>query len=102
MELIRSFGAGLWGDERSRGWRNRFFTITHARKHVRRHVLRVGRVWRDLGVVRCRSETFVGDRRIVVEMNQILSDAGMHRLPLPDRLQNGGALELVGVGLVGG
>jgi hypothetical protein len=102
MELIGSFAAGLCGADRSEIRRNRFFPITHARKNVRRHVLRVGRVWRDLGIVKCSSETFVGDRRIIVEMNQIMRDAGMHRLPLPDRLQNGGALELVGVGLVGG
>ena len=35
-------------------------------------------------------------------MDQIVGDAGVLRLPLPDRLQDRGALELVGVGLVGG
>ena len=65
-------------------------------------MLRMRRVRRDLGIAQRRGEAFGGDRRIVIQMDQIVGDAGVLRLPLPDRLQDGGALELVGVGLVGG
>ena len=35
-------------------------------------------------------------------MDQVVRDAGMPRLALEDRLQDGGALELIGIGLVVG
>ena len=44
---------------------------------------------------------FVGDRRIVVEVDQIMRHAGMMRLALGDLFEDRRALELVGVGLVG-
>ena len=58
-------------------------------------------VGRDLGVAPRRIEAFLGDRRIVVEVDQIVRDAGMLRLAFADRLQDRRALELVGIGLVG-
>ena len=57
---------------------------------------------RDLGIALGRVETFLGNGRIVVEMDQVMRDAGMPRLALEDRLQNRRALELVGIGFVGG
>ena len=76
--------------------------IADAREDVRRHVLRMrgarARSWRSS---RAAFESFLGDRRIVVEMDQIVRDAGMLRLALEDRLQDRRAFELVGVGLVG-
>ena len=68
---------------------------------MRRHVLRMRRVGRDLGIAPCRIEALLGDRRIVVEMDQIVRHAGMLRLALEDRLQDRRAFELVGIGLVG-
>ena len=48
-----------------------------------------------------RIEAFLGDRRIVVEMDQVMRHAGMLRLAFCNRLQDRRALELVGVGFVG-
>ena len=59
------------------------------------------RVWRDLGVAPRCLDAFICDRWIVVEMDQVVRHARMQRLPQGDRLQDGRALELVGVGLVG-
>jgi hypothetical protein len=59
------------------------------------------RVGGDLGIAPGGLDAFVGDRRIVVEMDQIVRHAGMLRLALGDLFQDGRTLELVGVGLVG-
>src|SRR3954469_16040377 len=58
------------------------------------------RARRDLGVELRGREAFVSDRRIVAEMDQVVRDAGMLRLPLPDRCEDFGALELLCVSLV--
>ena len=81
---------------------DRFLPIADAREDVRRHVLRVRRRRRDRSVELGGIEPLLGDRRIVVEMDQIVRHARMSRLPLEDRLEDCRALELVGVGLVGG
>ena len=56
---------------------------------------------RDLGVAPRGLEAFLGERRIVVEVDQVMRHAGMLRLAFRDRLQDGRAFELVGVGLIG-
>src|SRR5882724_7255263 len=56
---------------------------------------------RNLGIASGGIEAFLGDRRIVVKVNQVMRHAGMLWLTYGDRLQDGRALELVGVGLVG-
>ena len=63
-------------------------------------MLGVRRRRRDLRVELGGGQAFVGDRRIIVEMDQIVRDTGMLRLALPDRLQDCRALELLRVGLV--
>ena len=55
----------------------------------------------DLGIAAGSIEALLGNRRIVVEMNQVMRHAGMLRLASRDRLQDRCALELAGVGLVG-
>ena len=69
---------------------------------MRRHVLRVRGIRRDLRIAQRRRQAFDGDRRIVVQMDQIVGDARMLRLALENRLEDRRAFELVGVGLVGG
>ena len=59
------------------------------------------RTGRDLGVKPRSLQPFLGDRRVVIEVDQVVGDAGMLRLPLEDRLEDGRPLELVGVALVG-
>jgi len=49
-------------------------------------VLRVGSARRDLGIAPRRFDTFRGDRRIVIEMNQIVRYARMLWLAFRDRL----------------
>ena len=67
---------------------------------MRGHVLRVRRGWSDFGISPGRLETFLGERRIVVEMDEVMGDARMLRLALEDRLEDGCSFELVGIGLV--
>ena len=55
---------------------------------------------RDLRVALGRGEPFLCQRRRVVEMDQIMRDAGMARLAQEDGLEDGGSLELHRVGLV--
>ena len=80
---------------------DRFLPIADTREDMRRHMLCVRGVGRDLGVEPRRIKALLGDRRIVVEMDQVVRDAGMLRLALKDRLQDRRSLELVGIGLVG-
>src|SRR5262249_20578843 len=56
----------------------------------------------DLGIAPGRIEPFLGKRRMVVEVDQIVSDARMSRLTLEDRLQQHNACELVRIGLIVG
>ena len=46
------------------------------------------RGWRDLGIASGGIEAFLGDRRIVVEVDQVMRHAGMLRLAYCDRLQD--------------
>ena len=79
---------------------DRFLPVADAGEDVGRHVLRMRRRGRDLGVTHGRVEAFLGDRRIVVKVDQIVGDAGMLGLALEDRLQDGRAFELIGISLV--
>src|SRR3954453_3892455 len=79
---------------------NGFVPVAYAREDVRRHMQGVRCRRRDLGVALGSVESLPCDRRIVIEMDQVMRDAGMPRLALEDRLQDSGALELVGIGLV--
>src|SRR6478609_7183046 len=59
------------------------------------------RSWRDLGIASGGVEAFLGDRGIIVKVDQVMRHARMLRLAYCDRLQDCRALELVGVSFVG-
>ena len=81
--------------------RDRFLPVADAREDMRRHVLRVRRAGRDLGITPGRIEPLLRNRRSVVQVDQIMRHARMVRLALRDRLQDRRAFELLGVSLVG-
>ena len=81
---------------------NRLLPVTEPGENVRRHVLRVCRGRRHLGVAARRREPLLGERRRIVEVYQIMSYARMLRLTRPDFFQDCGPLELIGISLVGG
>ena len=101
MQLIVEIGRVLRDTLRDLVGVYRLLPVADAREDMRRHMLRVRSVRRDLGVELRRIETFFRDRRIVVEMDQIVCDARMLRLTRKYRLEDRGAFELVRVGLVG-
>jgi hypothetical protein len=91
------------GDARRPGvGSDRLLPIADAREDMRRHVLRMRRRRRNRGIALGRVEPLLGDRRVVVEMDQIVSDTGMARLAPEDWLQDGGPFELICVRLVVG
>ena len=57
----------------------------------------MGRRRRDLRITLGRFEAFFRKRRRIVKMDQVVRDTRMVRLPLPDLLEDGRALQLVGV-----
>jgi hypothetical protein len=63
-------------------------------------VLGVGRRSRDLRVTLGCLEAFLRERRIVVEVDEIVRDARVLGLALEDRFQQRRTFELVGIGLV--
>ena len=65
-------------------------------------MLRVRRGGRHLGVASRRREPLLGERRRIVEVDQIMRDPRMLRLARPNLFQDCRALELIGIGLVGG
>ncbi len=79
---------------------DRLLPVADAGVDVRRHVLGVRRGRRDLGVSVGGVEALRGSLRIVVEVDEVVRDARMPRQALGDRLQDRGALGLLGVGLV--
>jgi hypothetical protein len=101
MQLVVKIGSFLRDTLRDSIRVDRLLPIADARKNMRRHVLRVCGVRGDFGVESRCVESLIGNRRIVVEVNQIVRDAGMLRLANKDGLKNRGSLELVGVGFVG-
>src|SRR5262245_57887607 len=66
------------------------------------HVLGVSRRRGDLGIEASGLQAFVSDGWVIVEVDQVVRDAWMLGLAREDRLQDRRALELVGVGLIGG
>ena len=101
VQLIANFLAGLGGLHGCGICSDRFLPITDPRKNMRGHVLRVGRVRCDLCIAQRRRQAPGGNGRIIVQMDQVVSDTWMLRLSLKDRFEDGRALELIGVGLVG-
>ena len=56
---------------------------------------------RDFGVAPGGVDPFLRERRRIIEVNKIMSDTRVPRLPLVDRLQDGRSLELIGISLIG-
>ena len=100
MQLVAGFLLGLRRLDRGDVGGDRLLPIADARVDVRRHVLGVRRGRRDLGIAVGGVEALLGERRIVVEVDQVVRDAGMLRQALGDRLEDRGALGLLRVGLV--
>ena len=77
--------------------------LPHAkpREDVRRHVQRMRHVGRDLGVADRSVQPRRGELWRVVAVDQVMYDAGVVRLLLPDLVEDLGRLFLVGKGLVG-
>ena len=63
-------------------------------------MLRVRRVGCDLRIAQRRGQAFGGDRRIIVQVDQVMGDARMLRLALHDRPEDRRAFQLIGVSLV--
>jgi hypothetical protein len=80
--------------------RDRLVPSADAREDVRRHVLSVRGGRRNPGVSLGCIQPLFRKRRRVIEMDQVVRHAGMPRLALEDRLQNGRAFKLICVGLV--
>src|SRR6516164_1061873 len=100
VQLVVGFVAGLGSPRRFRVGADRFLPIADAGEDVGRHVLRVRRRRRDLRIPLGRVEASLRQGRRVVEMDQVVGDAGMARLAQEDRLEDRGALELHRIGLV--
>ena len=100
MQLVVGFIAGFRGARRFRVGADRFLPIADAGEDMRRHVLRMRRCRCDLRIPLGRIEAFLRQGRRVVEMDQIVRDAGMARLALEDRLEDRRALELHRIGLI--
>src|SRR5476649_2522578 len=77
--------------------RNRIFPESDSGKDVRGHMLRMRCSRRDLRVAPGGVDPFLRERRRVIEVDEIMSDTWMSGLALVDSLQDGGALELIGV-----
>jgi hypothetical protein len=75
---------------------DRLLPVADAGIDVRRHVLGVRRGRRDLRVAVGGVEPLRGGLRIVVEVDQVVRDARMPRQALGDRLEDRGALRLLG------
>jgi hypothetical protein len=67
VQLIRRRLVGFGRAHRGLVGGNRLLPVADAGKDVRRHMLRMRRRRRDLGIAHGRVEALLGDRRIVVE-----------------------------------
>ena len=76
--------------------------MPHTGEDVRWHVLCVWRGSRDLCITLGRIEAFLGDWRIVIQMDEVVCDTRVVRLSFEDRLQQRRSFELVGVSLISG
>jgi len=86
---------------RTRVCRGGLLPRADAREDVRRHVQRVRRRGRDRRIAPRGRYPFVGDRRRVVAVDQIVRDAGMVGVLLEFILEDRRRLEIRRVGLVG-
>ena len=100
MQLIGRFLVGLGNPRGVRVRIDRLLPVANAREDVRGHVQGVRRIGRHLRVAPCGRQALLGQRRRVVEVNEIVRDTRMVWLPIPDLLEDRRTLELIGVGLV--
>ena len=100
MQLVVRLVAGLRGARRLGVGDDRLLPVADAGKNMRRHVLACGAAGRSANNSWPQRGLFRQSRR-VVEMDQVVRDAGMLRLALEDRLEDRRALELHGISLIG-
>src|SRR6266481_10104869 len=84
----RSFGRSLIRSDR-------FVPHAQTREDVRWHVLGVRHPLRDGSITLSGGQSALGERRVIVAMDQIMNDAGMICVLFPQLFQNGGCLELL-------
>ena len=75
--------------------------VPSPREDVGRHVERVRRRWRDRGVPPRGGESLLGDRRVIVTVDEVVRDTRVLWLGGEDLLEDRRGLQLVGVRLVG-
>src|SRR5262249_18315070 len=73
---------------------NGFIPHPQTRENVRWHVQRVRYPGRDGSVPLCRSESALGERRIIVTMDQVMNDPGMVWVFFPQLFQDRTCLKL--------
>ena len=100
VQLVMAFIAGLCGARGLGVGADRFLPVADTGEDMGRHVLRVRRCRRDLRIALGGIKAFLRQCRRIVEMDQVVGDAGMARLTQKDRLENGRALELHRIGLI--
>ena len=83
----RSFGRSLIRSDR-------FIPHPQTCKDVRRHVQRVRHPWRDRSITLRSGEPALGQRRIVVAMDQVMNDTRVIWVLFPKLFEDGGCLEL--------
>src|SRR6516162_7015311 len=79
---------------------NGFVPRPHARENMRGHVIGMGGGGGDLGIGSRSNKSLLGQHRVVIAVDEIVSDPGMVRLLLKDRFQDFAAFPLVGESLV--
>src|SRR6266567_2275261 len=72
-----------------------FIPHRQTRKDVRWHMQRVRYPWRDGIITLGRGQSALGERGIIVAMDQVMNDAGMVCVLFPELFQDGGCLKLL-------
>ena len=74
---------------------DRFLPQAHARERVRRHVQRVRHRRRERRVAARRAQRLLGERRVIVGVNDVVREPGMLRMLLEERLEDRRGLQLL-------
>src|SRR5437899_2107305 len=73
-----------------------FIPHSETSEDVRWHVQSVRYPWRERAITLGRGQSAFGERRVVVAMDEIMNNAGMVRVLLPQLFQDGRRFELLG------
>ena len=74
---------------------DRFLPEADARERVRRHVQRVRDIRRQRRIAASRAQRLLGERRVIVGVNDVVRETWMFRMFFVERLENGRGLELL-------